>query len=94
MAKNKAHYGDYQEILQEVHRLADDEIDGWADPKAMLLLHVMNEIYLDDDHDENTFEDNDASECFVHDEISYASEDLESKIETLEERIKKLEAKL
>jgi hypothetical protein len=93
MAKNKAHYGDYQEILQEVHRLADDEIDGWADPRAKLLLHIINEIELGG-HDEKTFEDNDASECFVHDEISYASEDLESKIEALEERIKKLEAKL
>ena len=94
MVKNKALYGDYQETLREVHRLADDEIDGLADPMALLLLHVMNEIYLDDDHDEKTFEDNDASECFVHDEISYAREDLEDKIETLEERIKKLEARL
>ena len=92
--RNKAHRGNYEKILQEVHKLADHETDGWADPMALLLLHIMNEIYLDDDHDEKTFEDNDASECFVHDEISYAREDLEDKIETLEERIKKLEAKL
>jgi hypothetical protein len=90
----KIFYDDYEKIVKDIHDLAeDDPFAGYGDPRAKLLLHIINEIELSG-HDEKTFEDNDASECFVHDEISYASEDLESKIETLEERIKKLEAKL
>jgi hypothetical protein len=77
----------YEQVVKEVHELA--KANGNA--MAMLLLNIINEIYLDEDNAEKTFEDNDANECFVHDEILHFNEILEDKIKTLEERIKKLE---
>ena len=77
----------YEQVVKEVHELA--KANGNA--MAMLLLNIINEIYLDEDNAEKTFEDNDANECFVHDEILHLNEILEDKIKTLEERIKKLE---
>lgn len=77
----------YEQVVKEVHELA--KANGNA--MAMLLLNIINEIYLDKDDAEKTFEDNDASECFVHDEMLHFNEILEDKLKTLEERIKKLE---
>ena len=88
----KIRWDNYEKIVKDLHDLAEDDaidfIEG--DSRAKLLLHIINEIELKG-HDEKTFEDNDASECFVHDEILHLSEALEEKIETLEKRIKKLE---
>ena len=81
----KIRWDNYEKIVKDIHDLAEDD-----DSRAKLLLHIINEIELKG-HDEKTFEDNDASECFVHDEILHLSEALEEKIETLEKRIKKLE---
>ena len=83
----KIRWDNYEKIVKDIHDLAEDDA---IDSRAKLLLHIINEIELKG-HDEKTFEDNDASECFVHDEILHLSEALEEKIETLEKRIKKLE---
>ena len=90
MTKSDIWYNKYEDIVEDLHALAtDDAFNGYGCSRAKLLLHIINEIELEG-HDEKTFEDNDASECFVN----VTEEILEEKIETLEERIKKLEAKL
>ena len=90
MTKSNIWYNKYEDIVEDLHELAtDDAFNGYGCSRAKLLLHIINEIELEG-HDEKTFKDNDASEIFVN----VTEEILEEKIETLEERIKKLEAKL
>ena len=90
MTKSDIWYNKYEDIVEDLHALATDDVfNGYGCSKAKLLLHIINEIELEG-HDEKTFKDNDAREIFVN----VTEEILEEKIETLEERIKKLEAKL
>ena len=93
MTKSNIWHDNYKDIVEHLHELAeDDAFAGYGDSKAKLLLHIINEIELKG-HNTQTFED-----FLTLHEISNLmedlKEDLENKIETLEERIKKLEAKL
>jgi len=93
---------DYKQVIKEVHELAKADNNAMA----LLLLHIINEILLDNNKTEKTFEDLDRwheshKKTFdeygylVHDEILYAKDGmlkgLEDEIKTLEEKITKLE---
>ena len=92
MTKSDIWYNKYEDIVEDLHALAtDDAFNGYGCSRAKLLLHIINEIELEG-HNTQTFEDF-LTLHEISDLMKDLNEDLENKIETLEERIKKLEAK-